>query len=168
MTLDPNTAQTDLVLSEGNRKARRWTKQPQPDHPERFQFWSQVMSAEGVSGRCYWEVGWSGRVFIGAAYRSMSRKGEGEASRLGRNQASWGVSCSADGCRAWHHGVSTPLSPAPSSTLGVFLDWSAGTLGFYTVADGDLTLLHTFHTTFSEPVHAAFRLGWINASVSLS
>lgn len=167
MTLDPNTAQADLVLSEGNRKARRWTQQARLDHPDRFRFWRQVLSAEGLSGRSYWEAEWSGRVFVGAAYRSMSREGEGEASRLGRNRASWGVGCSAGGCSAWHNGVSTALSPAPGPTLGVFLDWTAGTLAFYTVADGDRALLHTFRAAFSEPVHAAFRLGWVESSVAL-
>lgn len=168
LTLDPNTAQTDLFLSEGNRKARRWTKQPRPAHPERFDFWAQVMSVEGLTGRCYWETEWSGRAFIGAAYRSMSRKGEGEDSWLGKNQSSWGVNCTTDGFRAWHNGLHATLTASPSSRkVGVFLDWSAGTLAFYTVVGGALTLLHTFHTTFSEPVHAAFRLGWMDSTVNL-
>lgn len=168
LTLDPNTAQTELFLSEGNRKARRWTQQPYPAHPERFNFWAQVMSAEGLTGRCYWETEWSERVFIGAAYRSMSREGEGEDSRLGKNRSSWGLACTSGGFWAWHNGIRTPLSASPSSKLGVFLDWSAGTLAFYAVAAaGALTLLHTFHSTFSEPVHAAFRLGWKDSTVYL-
>lgn len=169
LSLDPNTAQTDLFLSEGNRKARRWAKQPYPDHPERFDFWAQVMSAEGLTGRCYWEAEWSGRAFIGAAYRSMSRKGSDEDSWLGKNRSSWGLNCTTDGFWAWHDGLQTALGAPPSSArrLGLFLDWSAGTLTFYMVAGGDLTSLHTFHSTFSEPVHAAFRLGWMDSSVCL-
>uniref|UniRef100_H3CLM8 RING-type domain-containing protein n=1 Tax=Tetraodon nigroviridis TaxID=99883 RepID=H3CLM8_TETNG len=56
LTLDPNTAQRDLFLSEDNRKARRWTKQKYPAHPDRFEFWAQVMSTEGLTGRRYWET----------------------------------------------------------------------------------------------------------------
>ncbi|XP_077053619.1 NACHT, LRR and PYD domains-containing protein 3-like isoform X5 [Siphateles boraxobius] len=37
LTLDPNTANTHLILSEGNRKIKYVKeKQPYPDHPERF------------------------------------------------------------------------------------------------------------------------------------
>lgn len=168
LTLDPNTAQAELFLSEGNRKARRWGKQKYPAHPGRFEFWSQVMSAEGLTGRCYWETEWSGRAFIGAAYWSMSRKGEGEDSWLGKNQSSWGVNCTTDGFKAWHNGLKATLSASPSSRkVGVFLDWSAGTLAFYTVAGGAPSLIHTFNTTFSEPVHAAFRLGWMDSTIYL-
>uniref|UniRef100_A0A674N228 NACHT, LRR and PYD domains-containing protein 3-like n=1 Tax=Takifugu rubripes TaxID=31033 RepID=A0A674N228_TAKRU len=168
LTLDPNTAQVDLCLSEGNSTARRWTQQPYPDHLDRFDFWSQVLSVEGLTGRCYWETKWSQRVFIGAAYRSMRRKGEGADSWLGKNESSWGVSCHPDGFRAWHKGLSSALNGHPGSRkVGVFLDWCAGTLAFFTVADGALSLLHTFNTTFTEPVHAAFRLGWGDATVHL-
>ncbi|TWW82291.1 Stonustoxin subunit beta [Takifugu flavidus] len=168
LTLDPNTAQVDLCLSEGNSTARRWTQQPYPDHLDRFDFWSQVLSVEGLTGRCYWETEWSQRVFIGAAYRSMRRKGEGDDSQLGKNESSWGVSCHRDGFRAWHKGLSSDLNGHPGSRkVGVFLDWCAGTLAFFRVADGVLSLLHTFNTTFTEPVHAAFRLGWADATVHL-
>lgn len=168
MTLDPNTAQRDLFLSEDNRKARRWTKQKYPAHPDRFEFWAQVMSTEGLTGRHYWETEWSGRAFVGVAYHKMKRKGEGEDSRLGGNQLSWGLNCTSESIRALHNRSEATLSTAPSSRrVGVFLDWSAGTLAFYTVADGALSLLHTFHTTFSEPVHAAYGLRWMESTVQL-
>lgn len=166
--MDPNTAQTNICLSEGSRTARRWTKQPYPDHLDRFDFWCQVLSVEGLTGRCYWETEWSQRAFIGVAYRSMSRKGQGQESWLGKNQSSWGVSGNTDGFWAWHAGLHAALNVSPTSNrVGVFLDWPAGTLSFFTVAGGGLTLLHTFNTTFIEPVHAAFRLGWVGATVRL-
>ena len=62
LTLDPNTANRELSLSEENRKVtRRREEQPYPDHPERFEYRSQVLCREGLSGRCYWEAEWSGR-----------------------------------------------------------------------------------------------------------
>ncbi|KAF7657781.1 hypothetical protein LDENG_00021820 [Lucifuga dentata] len=168
LTLDPNTAHRDLHLSEGNRKATRWIKQQVPDHPERFDFWVQVFCREGVTGRCYWETEWRGRVLIGVAYRQMSRKGEGHDSWLGRNASSWGLSCSKDGYIAWHKGMKRPISISPSSNkAGVYLDWSAGTVSFFHASCGVLTLLDTFHTTFTEPLYPAFRLGWVESTVYL-
>ncbi|XP_078146858.1 NACHT, LRR and PYD domains-containing protein 3-like isoform X1 [Centroberyx gerrardi] len=168
LTLDPNTAHRDLTLSEENRKATRWTKQPYPDHPERFDFWTQVLCKEGLTGRCYWETEWSGRVLIGVAYKRMSRKGESHDSWLGRNDSSWGLSCFKDGYKTWHKGVNAAIpAPASSNKVGVYLDWSAGTLSFYRVSSGTLTLLHTFHTTFTEPVYPGFRLGWVDSTVCL-
>uniref|UniRef100_A0AAZ3SBX4 Fish virus induced TRIM protein n=1 Tax=Oncorhynchus tshawytscha TaxID=74940 RepID=A0AAZ3SBX4_ONCTS len=56
LTLDPNTAQTNLSLSKGNRKVTCTGQvQPYPDHPDRFTNYRQVLCREGLSGRCYWE-----------------------------------------------------------------------------------------------------------------
>ncbi|KAM4524684.1 NACHT, LRR and PYD domains-containing protein 3-like isoform 1-T2 [Odontesthes bonariensis] len=168
LTLDPNTAHRDLSLSEGNRKATRWTKQSYPDHPERFDHWTQVLCREGLTERCYWETEWSGRVCIGVAYRGMRRKGEGHDCWLGRNDSSWGLSCTKDGFRTLHSAVNTAVTAAISSNkVGVFLDWSAGTLSFYSVSCDALTLLHTFKTTFTEPVYPGFHLGWVDSTVLL-
>uniref|UniRef100_A0A3B4UNF1 B30.2/SPRY domain-containing protein n=1 Tax=Seriola dumerili TaxID=41447 RepID=A0A3B4UNF1_SERDU len=168
LTLDPNTAHKDLSLSEGNTKATRWTEQPRPDHPERFDFSRQVLCKEGLSGRCYWETEWCGRAFIGVAYRRMCRKGEGDDSWLGRNDSSWGLSCSKDAYRILHNGMNNVVTTPPrSNKVGVFLDWSAGTLSFYQVSCATLTLLHTFHTTFTEPVHPGFQLAWVDSTIYL-
>lgn len=168
LTLDPNTAHKDLSLSEENRKATRWTKQPYPDHPERFDFWPQVLCREGLTGRYYWETEWTGRVFIGVAYRRISRKGETDDCWLGRNNSSWGLNCNKDGYKALHKGTGIPITTKPNSNkVGVFLDWSAGTLSFYMLSCGSLKLLHTFHTTFDEPVYPGFHLGWVDSKVYL-
>ncbi|XP_049332429.1 E3 ubiquitin-protein ligase TRIM47-like isoform X2 [Astyanax mexicanus] len=64
LTLDPNTANRSLILSEKNRVVK-WSNKDQSysDHPERFDGWDQVLSKESVCGRCYWEVEWSGGLF---------------------------------------------------------------------------------------------------------
>ncbi|KAF5895476.1 tripartite motif-containing protein 16-like, partial [Clarias magur] len=60
LTLDPNTANVDLILSEENRSVKRSeTRQQYSDHPERFDYWPQVLCKESVRGRCYWEVEWN-------------------------------------------------------------------------------------------------------------
>lgn len=168
LSLDPNTAHIDVSLTEGRRKATRWTAQSYPPHPERFDFWRQVLCKEGLTGRCYWETEWSGRAFVGLAYRRMCRKGEGVESWLGRNDSSWGLSCNKDGYKSFHKGMNAPLTVSPASnTVGVYLDWSAGTVSFFMVSCGALTLLHTFHTTFTEPLYPGFGLGWVDSTVYL-
>uniref|UniRef100_A0A3Q3WIZ2 B30.2/SPRY domain-containing protein n=1 Tax=Mola mola TaxID=94237 RepID=A0A3Q3WIZ2_MOLML len=57
ITLDPNTANTQLLLSEGNRKATFVREhQSYSLHPDRFTKSLQVLSKESLTGRCYWEV----------------------------------------------------------------------------------------------------------------
>ncbi|XP_037546854.1 NLR family CARD domain-containing protein 3-like [Nematolebias whitei] len=168
LTLDPNTAHRDLTLSEGNRKATRWTKQAYPDHPERFDFWTQVLCKEGLTGRCYWETEWCGRACIGVTYRRICRKGEGHECWIGRNDFSWGLNCNKDGYRVLHGSTNEVVPVQASSTkAGVYLDWSSGTLSFYRISCGELTLLHTFHTTFTEPVYPGFHLAWVDSKVLL-
>ncbi|XP_047232780.1 NACHT, LRR and PYD domains-containing protein 3-like [Girardinichthys multiradiatus] len=168
LTLDPNTAHRDLSLSHGNQKATRWTKQSYPDHLDRFDFWTQVLCREGLTGRCYWETEWTGRVCIGVAYRQLCRKGEGHDCWLGRNDFSWGLNCNKDGYRILHGNMNDVVPATPNSNkVGVYLDWTAGALSFFRVSCGDLTLLHTFHTTFTEPVYPGFHLSWVDSTVLL-
>ncbi|CAL8316164.1 unnamed protein product [Arctogadus glacialis] len=56
LTLDPNTANGHLSLSEDNRKVTRVGEdQSYPDHPDRFDSVPQVLGREALTGRCYWE-----------------------------------------------------------------------------------------------------------------
>ncbi|CAM4423326.1 unnamed protein product [Leuciscus chuanchicus] len=77
LTLDPNTAHTDLALSEENRKVTCVREsQSYPDHPERFDEWPQVLCGESLTGRCYWEAEWSGDYTgISVSYKGIERKG---------------------------------------------------------------------------------------------
>ncbi|XP_073803503.1 NLR family CARD domain-containing protein 3-like isoform X2 [Danio rerio] len=61
LTLDPNTAHTQLILSEENREVKSVREnQRYPDHPDRFDVHPQVLCRESVCGRCYWEIDCSG------------------------------------------------------------------------------------------------------------
>uniref|UniRef100_UPI0037E8BD43 tripartite motif-containing protein 16-like n=1 Tax=Semicossyphus pulcher TaxID=241346 RepID=UPI0037E8BD43 len=84
ITLDPNTAHTLLLLSDGNRKATVMNKhQSYSRHPDRFTGRSQVLSRESLTGRCYWEVEWRGRgVCVAVAYKNISRAGSGFLSQV--------------------------------------------------------------------------------------
>ncbi|XP_034750505.1 neoverrucotoxin subunit alpha-like [Etheostoma cragini] len=57
LELDTNTIHRNLKLSENHRKVTYVSEeQPYPDHPERFDFWPQLLCRDGLTGRCYWEV----------------------------------------------------------------------------------------------------------------
>ncbi|XP_034151508.1 NLR family CARD domain-containing protein 3-like isoform X2 [Esox lucius] len=172
LTLDLNTINRDLCLSEENRKVTCGLEDQQyPDHPERFEDYQQVLCREGLSGRCYWEVEWSGDgVEIAVTYKGISRKGEGDDCRLGYNDISWRLfcndDCNCDSFSAAHNDKSTEISVTPSHRVGVYLDWPAGTLSFYSVSD-TLTHLYTFNTTFTEPLYPGFGFIFDDSSVSL-
>nr|XP_046208280.1 tripartite motif-containing protein 16-like isoform X3 [Oncorhynchus gorbuscha] len=157
LTLDPNTAGTQLSLSEGNRKVTYTDQvQPYPGHPDRFTNYYQVLCREGLSGRCYWEVEWSGECFdIAVSYKDISRTER--ASGFGLNDKSWSLECSSDGYCFIHNNVETKASGPQSSRVGVYLDHKAGTLSFYRVSD-TMTLLHSVQTTFTQPLYPGFYL----------
>ncbi|XP_071209387.1 NACHT, LRR and PYD domains-containing protein 3-like isoform X3 [Salvelinus alpinus] len=113
LTLDPNTAHRNLSLSEGNRRVERVKEeQPYPDHPERFDLVPQVLCREGLTGRCYWEVEWSGLADIGVTYKGNSRKGDGSFCDFGYNNKSWRLACRGNHYIALHNNEYTTI-PAP-------------------------------------------------------
>ncbi|KAK9539474.1 hypothetical protein VZT92_004578 [Zoarces viviparus] len=65
LTLDTNTVNRELKLSDNNRKVTCVKEyQSYPDHPDRFDVWPQLLCRTGLTGRCYWEVEWRGEVQI--------------------------------------------------------------------------------------------------------
>ncbi|XP_059905099.1 stonustoxin subunit beta-like isoform X3 [Gadus macrocephalus] len=159
LTLDPNTANGELSLSEDNRKVT-WVEEDQsyPDHPDRFDSRSQVLGGEALTGRCYWEVEREGWVSIGVTYRGITRRGGVVDSWLGQNNKSWSLVCYDGRYSARYNGTDTdlPLRPAGSTRVGVYLDRPAGSLSFYRVSPGGggssdtLTHLHTFWSSFTQ------------------
>uniref|UniRef100_A0A674DJ59 NLR family CARD domain-containing protein 3-like n=1 Tax=Salmo trutta TaxID=8032 RepID=A0A674DJ59_SALTR len=170
LTLDLNTVHRRLSLSEENRKVIcRREKQPYPDHLERFEDCKQVLCREGLTGRCYWEVEWSGyRADIGVTYKGINRRGRGIDCWLGYNDKSWSLFCSDNSYSAWHNNNRTTIDVLSSSShrVGVYLDWPAGTLSFYRASSDTLTHLITFTSTFTEPLYAGFAFDY-DSSMSL-
>ncbi|KAI2643993.1 Tripartite motif-containing protein 16 [Labeo rohita] len=167
LTLDPNTANNYLILSEENRKVTNVNKnQSYPDHPDRFNHVCQVLCRESVCGRCYWEIEWSGRdVCISVSYKIISRKG-GVECVFGCNDQSWSLICSSDRYSFRHSDIQTDLTVKPIrcyriglsdnfGRIGVYVDESAGTLSFYSVSD-TMSLIHAVQTTFTQPLYAGF------------
>nr|XP_033935123.1 tripartite motif-containing protein 16-like [Pseudochaenichthys georgianus] len=151
ITLDPNTADTQLLLSEGSRKAT-FMKQQQSysSHPDRFTNYAQVLSRESLTGRCYWEVEWrGGTVRVAVAYKNISRAGDA----FGNTDKSWALICSQNSYSFRYNRILTSVSGPLSSRVGVYLDHRAGVLSFYSVSE-TTTLLHRVQTTFTQPLHA--------------
>ncbi|XP_078099739.1 tripartite motif-containing protein 16-like [Sander vitreus] len=163
ITLDLNTANTWLLLSEGNRKATFMReKQSYMSHPDRFTGWYQVLSRESLTGRCYWEVEMrGGGVYVAVAYKNISRAGGSDECGFGRNDKSWAFDCEKLSLKNYFRDL---IHVSRSSRVGVYLDHSAGILSFYSVSD-TMTLLHRVQTTFTQPLYAGFRFDtWFRLS----
>ncbi|XP_066517743.1 NACHT, LRR and PYD domains-containing protein 3-like isoform X3 [Hoplias malabaricus] len=172
LTLDSNTVHTRLSLSERNKKVKCVTEQiAYPDHPERFDWWWQVLCKQSLTGRCYWEAEWSGKIVIALTYKTISRKGDSGDCQFGYNEKSWRLSCSNISYSVWYNKKDTvvPVPPSSSNRVGVYVDCPAGILSFYSISTDThkLTHLYTFHSAFTEPLYAGFRFYDTESSVSL-
>uniref|UniRef100_A0A3P8SQG0 B30.2/SPRY domain-containing protein n=1 Tax=Amphiprion percula TaxID=161767 RepID=A0A3P8SQG0_AMPPE len=158
LTVDTNTVNRKVKLSDNNRKVTRVEEdQSYPDHPDRFD-WYQLLCETGLTGRCYWEVEWRGRVYISVSYRRIRRKGSSNDCLFGLNDQSWSLFCSDDdGYSVWHKNSQTSISSSSvSHRVSVYVDVPAGTLSFYRVSSDSLIHLHTFNTTFTQPLYPGF------------
>uniref|UniRef100_A0A8C2DPK0 B30.2/SPRY domain-containing protein n=1 Tax=Cyprinus carpio TaxID=7962 RepID=A0A8C2DPK0_CYPCA len=156
LTPDLNTVNKRLCLSENNRVITyTFIDQLYSYYTDRFDVY-QVLCRESVCGRCYWEIEWSGRVFISVSYKSISRKGWGYECWFGYNDQSWCLDCSSSSYSFIHNNIQTVLPvESVSRRIGVFVDHSAGTLSFYSVSD-TMSLIHTVRTTFTQPLYPGF------------
>uniref|UniRef100_A0A8C4GMI5 NACHT domain-containing protein n=1 Tax=Dicentrarchus labrax TaxID=13489 RepID=A0A8C4GMI5_DICLA len=146
LTVDTNTVNRKIKLSDNNRKMINVEEdQSYPDHPDRF-YYPQLLCRNGLTGRCYWEVEWRGGVYISVSYRGISRRGNSRDCLFGWNDQSWSLEC---------------------SDVAVYVDCPAGTLSFYTVSSDTLIHLHTFNTTFTEPLYPGFGF-WFRSGSSVS
>ncbi|XP_044839042.1 E3 ubiquitin-protein ligase TRIM39-like [Mauremys mutica] len=158
VTLDPDTANPNLVLSEDRKRVRLGDKrQDLPNNPERFDGCVCVLGAEGfVGGRCYWEMevgdktGWA----LGVCRESVSRKGKVTATPGNGYWVVW--------LEEGEYKVNTsPPAPLPVSVrpsqVGIFLDYEVGEVSFYNVTDR--SHLFTFTDTFSGKLRPYFYPG---------
>uniref|UniRef100_A0AAQ4S8D6 B30.2/SPRY domain-containing protein n=1 Tax=Gasterosteus aculeatus aculeatus TaxID=481459 RepID=A0AAQ4S8D6_GASAC len=174
LTIDTNTVNKHLKLSDNNRKVTYVMEEDQshPDHPDRFDYWPQLLCRTGLTGRCYWEVEWRGDVDVSVSYRGIKRKGYSDDCVFGCNDQSWSLSCSDGDYYVRHNDTETPTSSSSSSSSGrvaVYVDCPAGSLSFYRVSSDTLIHLHTFSTTFTEPLYPGFGFElWSGSGSSVS
>ncbi|XP_072240024.1 uncharacterized protein [Leuresthes tenuis] len=173
LTVDTNTVNSKMRLFGNNRRILGVrVKQPYPDHPERFEC-CQLLCTDVLTGRCYWEVKWEGGVYVSVSYKGIRRRGKNADCWFGWNNQSWSILSSHSGdYSVWHNGRKTVPSSSSSTSstsnrVAVYVDHPAGTLSFYRVSSDTLTHLHTFSTTFTEPLYAGFGFWWAGSSISL-
>jgi len=154
------------LVAERQRRSRQ---------PERFDCGRQLLCRDGLNGRCYWEVEWTGVVSIGVAYKGITRKGEGLECCLGGNEESWALYCAADYYTACHGQRGTlirratpPSSSSASERVGVYLDWPAGTVSYYRVSAGARRHIYSFQAKFTERVYPGFGFGLCTAGSSMT
>ncbi|XP_077952794.1 uncharacterized protein LOC144390230 isoform X2 [Gasterosteus aculeatus] len=172
LTIDTNTVNKQLKLSDNNRKVTYVEEdQSHPDHPDRFDYRPQLLCRTGLTGRCYWEVEWRGDVYVSVSYRGIRRKGDSGDCVFGYNDQSWCLMCSNGGYYVCHNETVTRITSSSSSSssgrVAVYVDCPAGSLSFYRVSSDTLIHLHTFSTTFTEPLYPGFRFWSSGSSVSL-
>ncbi|XP_043965482.1 NLR family CARD domain-containing protein 3-like isoform X2 [Gambusia affinis] len=172
LTIDTNTVNKKLQLSENNRKVTGVDEvQSYPDHEQRFDYWPQFLCKESLPDRCYWEVIWSGKVEISVSYSGVQRKGSSNDCEFGFNKMSWSLSCSDEGRYSVCHEnkrefISSCSSSARYHKVGVYVDYPGGTLSFYRVSSEKPIHLHTIKTEFTQPLYPGFGF-WPGSSVTL-
>ncbi|XP_054039643.1 butyrophilin subfamily 1 member A1-like, partial [Rissa tridactyla] len=141
VTLDPNTAHSQLVLSDDRRRVR-WQSEERdlPDIPERFTYYCCVLAREGFrEGRHCWEVEVEGEVGgdswwgVGVARESVERKGSTVMSPEG---GIWAVRhCYGQFVSLTSPRTFLPQSPLPSR-IWVCLDCARGLVTFLNADTG--------------------------------
>ncbi len=135
VTLDPDTAHPNLILSDDGKQVRHGDiRQKLPDTPERFDYYVSVLGKEGfASGRCYFEVQVKGKTgwILGVARESINRKG---LITLRPSDGYWTVGLrNGDEYEACEDApVSLSLRVKPQR-VGVFVDYEEGLVSFYDV-----------------------------------
>ncbi len=135
VTLDPDTAHPNLILSDDGKQVRCGDiRQKLPDTPERFDTCVCVLGKKGFSsGRCYFEVQVKGKTewYLGVVRESINRKGR---ITLSPSDGYWTV-CLRNGdeykaCAGPSVSLSLRVKP---QRVGVFVDYEEGLVSFYDV-----------------------------------
>ncbi|KAM5157068.1 E3 ubiquitin/ISG15 ligase TRIM25-like [Mantella aurantiaca] len=168
LVLDVNTAHNNLQISDDKKTASfSDIEQNRLETPGRFLYCFQVLSSQNFSsGRHYWEVDVSKSLhcLVGMCYPSIERRGD--QSWIGRNNKSWGLHSYNRICFLEHDDKQITISPnIHSNRVRIYLDYEARQLSFYDLCD-PIRHLHTFTTTFTEPLHAVLSVG--KGSVKIS
>lgn len=156
MTLDPETANPDLVISDDNKRMRcGYEKRDMADCRRRFNGWWCALGSEGFSaGRHYWEVEVGDRDWrLGVArasalrhgYRSLNTESGYLTLRLERGQELKALTVPYTSL--------PPDLPLPRK-VGVYLDYEGGQLSFYDVERR--AHLYSYTDTFSEKLYPVF------------
>uniref|UniRef100_A0A3B1JM57 Uncharacterized protein n=1 Tax=Astyanax mexicanus TaxID=7994 RepID=A0A3B1JM57_ASTMX len=133
VTLDPDKASPNLILSDDGKQVRHgYSNQYPPDNPKRFAYSFSVLEKEGFSsGRVYYEVQVSGKTewTLGVARGSVNRNIRWRSSLQG---GFWTVVL-RNGNKyyaAADYSIRLSLKKKPEK-VGVFVDYKEGLISFY-------------------------------------
>ncbi|XP_073464136.1 tripartite motif-containing protein 14-like [Aquarana catesbeiana] len=160
--LDVNTAAIGILISNNLKTASKielnWGCSETPEIIRHC----GVLSCSSFSWRHYWQVdtSQSDSWRVGMCYPSINRK-----KHIGQEKDSWCLRRWRDRYNMLHDGhyINLPYKPSSHKFL-IYLDYEAGQLSFYEMGNS-MRLLHTFMTTFSEPLHAV--LGVFQGSIKI-
>uniref|UniRef100_A0A8C8SB05 RING-type E3 ubiquitin transferase n=1 Tax=Pelusios castaneus TaxID=367368 RepID=A0A8C8SB05_9SAUR len=158
VTLDPETAHPELILSDDRKSVRRGGKKLMLslfDNPKRFNVSPLVLGVQGFArGRRYWEVqvGDKTEWGLGLCRNSASRKG---VVVLSPKNGYWVLRLQNGGK---YEALTSPVTSLHLSVrprrVGIFLDYEAGEITFYNVTDRDH--IYTFTDHFSGTLRPLF------------
>lgn len=158
ITLDPNTAHSNLKISEELTCLQYSSKQLLPDNPERCTSRLCVLGANGfTSGKHSWtvEVGQSKDWYIGVARESIKRK---STIFLNPAEGFWVIGlCNGDSLWAQTSPRTKLVLKQKPERITVELDCDKGKVVFINTAN--LTTLHTFKDRFTERIFPYFSPG---------
>ncbi|XP_030283018.1 E3 ubiquitin-protein ligase TRIM21-like [Sparus aurata] len=135
VTLDPDTAQPNLILSGDGKKVNcGYVKKNLPDNPERFDTCANVLAKQHFSsGRFYYEVQVKEKTEwdLGVARETISRKGN---IKLSPQNGYWTICLRNNNKYKACAGPSVRLSlKCRPEKVGVFVDYEEGLVSFYDV-----------------------------------
>ncbi|XP_007428096.1 E3 ubiquitin-protein ligase Midline-1-like [Python bivittatus] len=122
-----------------------------------FNHWPQLLGTRSLCEGChYWEAEISDTwLCLGVAYSYRHRTEKSCMLYLiGRNNYSWCLEWDSVNFSVWHNNIQTVLQGDYYKTIGVLLDYAAGSLTFYGITSS-INLIYRFLTTFTEPLYPA-------------
>ncbi|CAL8405279.1 unnamed protein product [Arctogadus glacialis] len=156
VTLDPDTASSQLILSEDGKQVHDGgVVKTLPDNPKRFTNYIHVLARQSFSsGRFYFEVQVKDKTawYLGVVRESIDRIGRTEGTP---ETGYWTLLLNKDGLffRDDPH-VRLPLR-AELQKVGVFVDYDEGLVSFYDV-EARVHIYSATGCTFSEPLYPLF------------
>ncbi|KAM3609390.1 uncharacterized protein V6R79_014054 [Siganus canaliculatus] len=157
VTLDPDTAQPYLILSDDGREVKHGDVEKNlSNNPERFDHCVYVLAKQSFSsGRFYYEVQVKGNIEwdLGVAKESINRKGR---ITLSPQNGYWTICLRNDNEYQACADPSVPLSLKPGpEKVGVFVDYEEGLVSFYDVDAAALIYSFT-DCCFTEKLYPLF------------